>query len=121
MSAFESERRARHLRPTVIVSLIIIIGLLGAAYYLAPRFEREAPQIKLTPDSDVLGRAPLNIIVTDRGAGLKSLTVTLSSGGSEQTLASEQYSPPNLFARGAGCDTKPEDSAVFCRFFAAVC
>jgi len=94
MSAFESERRARHLRPTVIVSLIIIIGLLGAAYYLAPRFEREAPQIKLTPDSDVLGRAPLNIIVTDRGAGLKSLTVTLSSGGSEQTLASEQYSPP---------------------------
>jgi murein DD-endopeptidase MepM/ murein hydrolase activator NlpD len=71
-----------------------MIGLLGAAYYLGPRFEREAPQIKFTPDSDVLGLAPMEIGVTDQGAGLKSVTVTLSAGGSEHALASEQYAQP---------------------------
>ena len=94
MSAFEPEKRARNRRPIILVFLIIIIGLLGTAYYLAPRFERGAPQIALTPDSDVLGPAPLEIVVTDHGAGLKSVTATLSSGGSEHTLVSEQYSEP---------------------------
>ncbi|MEK7875736.1 MAG: M23 family metallopeptidase, partial [Pseudomonadota bacterium] len=54
----------------------------------------QGPQIKLTPDSDVLGLAPMEIDVTDQGAGLKSVTATLSVGGSEHTLASEQYAQP---------------------------
>jgi len=90
MSAFESER-PRRTRPGIIFLLLIIIMLLGGAVYLLPRFEREAPQIRLTPDSDVLGLAPMEIAVTDQGAGLKSVTATLSVGGSEHTLASEQY------------------------------
>ena len=94
MSALETDGPARNPRATIFVSLIIIIVLLGAAYYLAPRFEWQAPQIKLARDTDVLGPAPLEIVVTDQGAGLKSVTATLSSGGSEHTLASEQYSPP---------------------------
>ena len=72
--------------------LIVLAVLGGAAYYLAPRFERDAPQVKLTPDTDAIGMAPLEIIVTDRGAGLKSVTATLSTGGSERTLASEDFS-----------------------------
>ena len=36
----------------------------------------------------------MEIVVTDQGAGLKSVTATLSSGGSEHTLASEQYAQP---------------------------
>ncbi len=94
MSALETDGPARNPRATIFVSLIILIALLGAAYYLAPRFEWQAPQIKLARDTDVLGPAPLEIVVTDQGAGLKSVTATLSSGGSEHTLASEQYSPP---------------------------
>jgi len=77
----------------VFAFLIIIIGLLGVAYYLAPRFEREAPQIKL-PASDMLGLAPMEVVVTDPGAGLKSVSATLSVGGTELTLASEQYAQP---------------------------
>jgi murein DD-endopeptidase MepM/ murein hydrolase activator NlpD len=42
----------------------------------------------------VLGLAPLQIVVTDRGAGLQSVNATLSAGGTEQTLASEQYVQP---------------------------
>ena len=94
MSAFESDRPVKSHRAIIFISLIIVIGLLGGAYYLLPRFEWEAPQIKLNPDSDVLGLAPLEIIVTDRGAGLKSVTATLSSGGSEYALASEEYAQP---------------------------
>jgi len=94
MSAFKSDGPRRRLAAIILVFLIIVIGLLGGAYTLGPRFEREAPQIKLTPDSDVLGLAPMEIDVTDHGAGLKSVTATLSAGGSEHTLASGQYAQP---------------------------
>ena len=87
MSAFESNRPRSKTPAIIFIFLIIIIGLVGGAYYVGPRFEWEAPQIKL-PDSDVVGLAPMEIVVTDRGAGLKSVTATLSVGGSEHTLAS---------------------------------
>jgi hypothetical protein len=33
-------------------------------------------------------------VVTDQGAGLKSVTATLSVGGTEHSLAGEQYAEP---------------------------
>jgi murein DD-endopeptidase MepM/ murein hydrolase activator NlpD len=92
MSAFESSNNNR--RTVLILLSIVIIGLLAGAWYLWPRFEREPPQIRLSPDADVLGMAPLEIVVTDPGAGLKSVTATLSSGGSGQTFATEQFARP---------------------------
>ncbi len=74
--------------------LVIVVCLLGGAYYLWPRFERDAPKITFTSDSDVLGLAPMEINVTDHGAGLKSLTATLSVNGAEHAVFSEQYSQP---------------------------
>ena len=93
MSTLESETSKKRFPAIILVVLIIGFALLGAAYYLAPRFERTKPQIKL-PDAAVLGRAPVEIVVSDRGAGLKSLSVTLVAGGTEHTLASEQYTQP---------------------------
>jgi murein DD-endopeptidase MepM/ murein hydrolase activator NlpD len=93
MSAYESEKPGRKLPAIVVIFLLIVIGLAGGAYFLAPRFERQAPQIRL-PDSDVLGLAPMEVVVTDQGAGLKSVTATLSTGGSDHTLVSEQYTHP---------------------------
>ena len=93
MSAFESDKPGKKLPAVIFIFLVIVIGLVGGAYYLGPRFEWEAPQIKL-PDSDVLGLASMEIGVADRGAGLKSVTATLSVGGSEHTLVSEQYAQP---------------------------
>ena len=92
MSAFESEKPRRKL-PALVFIFLALIGLVGGGYYLAPRFEGEVPQVRL-PDSDVIGRAPIEISVTDRGAGLKSVTATLSAGGTEHTLLSEQYAQP---------------------------
>jgi len=94
MSTLASDRPRRRLPAIIFLVLIIVTGLLGGAYYLGPRLEREPPQIKLTPDSDVLGLAPMEIGVSDQGTGLKSVTATLSAGGSEHTLASEQYAQP---------------------------
>jgi murein DD-endopeptidase MepM/ murein hydrolase activator NlpD len=92
MSDFESGTRSNRTIPLLLS--IVIIGLLAGAWYLWPRFEREPPQIRLSTDAEVLGLAPLDIVVSDRGAGLKSVTATLSSGGSEQTLAAEQHARP---------------------------
>ncbi len=99
MSALETDKPAGSRRSAAVVLLIIVVALLGVAYSLAPRFEWQAPQIKLARDTDVLGLAPLEIVVTDQGAGLKSVTATLTSGGTEHALVSEEYSPPTAEKR----------------------
>jgi len=93
MSTLESERPARRLPTTVFITLIVIAALAGGGFYLAPRFERDAPQVKL-PEANVLGLAPMEVVVSNGGAGLKSVSATLSVGGTELALASEQYAQP---------------------------
>jgi len=93
MSAFDSDRPRRKFPLVAFLLLIVVGGLVGGAYYLGPRFERSAPQISL-PDSDVLGLSPVEIAIGDPGAGLKSVTATLSAGGTEHALVSEQYAQP---------------------------
>ena len=94
MSNLES-RAPRSKRPLIVTLLVIlVVALLAGGFYWAPRFEREAPAITLTPDSDVVGTAPIEIGVTYRGAGLKSVTATLSAGGTEHPIAAEVYAGP---------------------------
>ena len=93
MSTFSSDH-SRSKAPVVIVLVLIIAALGAGAWFLHPRFEADSPQISLTPNADVIGLAPLELRVTDKGTGLKSLTATLSQGGTDQRLALEQFSPP---------------------------
>ena len=90
--SFQPARPRRTLPVFVFLLVIVIGGLAAAAYFLRPRFEAQPPQISITPDANALGvAAPLEILVTDRGTGLKSVTATLSAGGTEHALASEQF------------------------------
>jgi murein DD-endopeptidase MepM/ murein hydrolase activator NlpD len=83
------------MRAAIVFVLVIILGaLLAGGFYLRPRFESEPPLITLSPNTDVLGTGPLEIGVTDAGTGLKSVTATLSQGGSDRVLATEQFSQP---------------------------
>ncbi|MGQ0751995.1 MAG: M23 family metallopeptidase [Betaproteobacteria bacterium] len=94
MSTFEPDRPRRKTPVIIVLLAVIIVGIIAFAYYLGPRLEREGPLIRLTPDSDVLGMAPMEITVTDPGSGLKSVTATLSVGGSDHMLANEQFAQP---------------------------
>jgi len=91
MNAFPSDRRRSKLPILIALLVIVIAAIAGGSYFLAPRFESEPPQITVSPSADTLGVAPLEIRVTDKGAGLKSVTATLSQGGTEHKLAAEQF------------------------------
>jgi murein DD-endopeptidase MepM/ murein hydrolase activator NlpD len=94
MSLYQNDPPKRKL-PVIGVLLVLVIGgLLVAGIYFRARFETQHPQVQLVPDNDAVGTAPLEIRVVDAGAGLKSLTVTLSAGGTQSTLASDKYPQP---------------------------
>src|SRR6185437_7579752 len=66
----------------------------AGAYHYRQRLEGDPPQVALSTQADVLGTAPFDIVVTDGGAGLKSVTATVTQAGSTRTLASEQFAKP---------------------------
>ena len=92
----ESSRPQRGGAAAVFLVLfaVVLAALGGAAYYFRARLESEPPRIALSTQADVVGAAPFEIDVTDKGAGLKSVTATITQGGNERTLASEQYTTP---------------------------
>ncbi len=97
MSALEFGRPRRRFVPGIgIVVAILLIGVGAGAYYLVPRFEWHKPQIKITPDVDAIGLAPLQVEVTEQGSGLKSFSVILNAGGTDYPLTNERYDQPTM-------------------------
>jgi murein DD-endopeptidase MepM/ murein hydrolase activator NlpD len=95
MRDFASSRQRGSLPVILVVILILVAGVAGAAYYLRPRFEADPPEITLASNLDALGAASVvEVVVTDAGTGLKSVKATLSTAGGEQVLASEEYGQP---------------------------
>ena len=95
MSALEIGRPPRRAAlPGNFLVIVLVAGLIAGAYFLLPRFEWKSPQIQLTPDAETLGLGDLQIDITEQGTGLKSVTASLSAGGTEHSLAAEQYDQP---------------------------
>ena len=78
----------------VVVFAVLVIAVLAGGIFFRSRFESDPPQITVSTQADTIGLAPFEVTVTDRGSGLKSVTATLSQGGTEQKLASEQFPVP---------------------------
>ncbi|HLN86763.1 MAG TPA: M23 family metallopeptidase [Candidatus Limnocylindrales bacterium] len=97
MSALEFGKPKRRFVPGRGIVYFILLILLGAGgYFLVPRFEWHKPQVKLTPDTDAIGLAPLEVEVTEQGTGLKSFAVIVTAGGTDYPLANEQYDQPTM-------------------------
>jgi hypothetical protein len=95
MSALEFNRPKRRLIPgRGFFVIVLALAVLAAGYWTVPRFEWHKPEIKITPDTETIGLAPIEIAVNERGSGLKSFNVVLSSGGTEHALASDEYQEP---------------------------
>ncbi|HEY7167181.1 MAG TPA: M23 family metallopeptidase [Candidatus Binatia bacterium] len=92
MTSLEIGRPRRQFGFLKKLLVIVPVGLLIAgAYFLIPKFERQRPQVKLTPDTDAIGLTPIEITIDEQGTGLKSLSVTLTTGGAEVSLVREDY------------------------------
>ena len=94
MSTFQSKRPRSKLPIFIVLVVIIIAALVAAGFYFKPRFESAPPQITFSPNVDVVGLAPLEIQVSDKGTGLKEVTATLSQSGTQRSLAAEQFAQP---------------------------
>ena len=95
MSALELGRPKRRFAPgRGVVVVLLAVLLIGGGFWLAPRFEWHKPQIKITPESEMIGLGALVIEASDRGRGLKTFSATLSSGGTDFSLVSEEYPEP---------------------------
>jgi murein DD-endopeptidase MepM/ murein hydrolase activator NlpD len=86
--------RPRRAGAAIVFLILVLVAIGVGVYVFHPRFESQPPQVRLAPDTGVAGLAPLEIVVTDPGAGLKSVSATLSAGGAEHAIASEQYAKP---------------------------
>ena len=73
------------------ILVLFVAAVIAGGYFTVPKFEWKAPQIKLTPETDVLSLKPIEIEVTEQGTGLESLNVTLIAGGTEHALIDEKY------------------------------
>ena len=90
MNPYESNPPRRRSAAVLILLVLVVAGLAAGAWYLRPRFESDPPQIALKPDADTVGTGPVQIVIVDRGTGLKSIEVKLG----EATIASEQFAQP---------------------------
>ena len=77
-----------------LVIFFVFLAIVGTGIFFRARLESDPPQISLSTAADAIGLAPFEIRVADPGTGLRSVTATISQGGAEQTLASEQYAQP---------------------------
>lgn len=94
MTSFATPRRRSKLPLVIVLFVLVVVAVGGAAIYFAPRFESAAPTIALSTDATALGAAPLEVTVGDAGTGLASFSATLSQGGTEHALASEVLAQP---------------------------
>ena len=87
--------RRRSRLPFILLLLAVVASAIGAAgWFVGPRLDSVAPQVAITPAGEAVGQTPLQVQVSDGGTGLRSVTVTLSQGGTEHKIAADELVKP---------------------------
>jgi peptidase M23-like protein len=91
----EPKSRFGALAVLAALFVVFIIAFFGFSFR---RWEGKAPVVGFSRDFKTLGRKPaLSLDVTDSGAGLKSISVTLQQKGQTINLVDEHYPGPQSY------------------------
>ena len=66
MSSFKTDRPRGALPFVVVLLLLVVAALGGAAFYFKPRFESDAPQIRVLPNVEVGERSVVKRAIIDK-------------------------------------------------------
>ncbi|MBI4228879.1 MAG: M23 family metallopeptidase [Deltaproteobacteria bacterium] len=73
---------------------IVIVLLIGAIIYIYPEIEWHPPKIDIKLASDYIGLKPFDIQISDKGKGLKKVTISLKVEDGESILVDKVYDSP---------------------------
>lgn len=72
-------------------TLLILILIIGGAIYIYPDIEWHSPEVDIKLASDDVGVKPFDIVVSDKGKGLKNVSVGLVNESGETVLVNKNY------------------------------
>ncbi|MEW6143716.1 MAG: M23 family metallopeptidase [Thermodesulfobacteriota bacterium] len=72
-------------------TLLILILIIGGAVYIYPDVEWHSPEIDIKLDSGDVGVKPFDIAVSDKGKGLKNVSVLLVNQDGETVVIDRDY------------------------------
>ena len=74
--------------------LIFLALVIGGFIFIFPRFEWHAPTVEMKLDSEFIGLRPFDVVIKDKGKGLKRVSIGLTNEQGEFPLIQEYYSLP---------------------------
>jgi murein DD-endopeptidase MepM/ murein hydrolase activator NlpD len=72
-------------------TLLILILIIGGAVYIYPDVEWHSPEIDIKLESGDVGVKPFDIVVSDKGKGLKNVSVLLVNQDGETVVINKDY------------------------------
>ncbi len=73
------------------VSLLILVLIIGGVIYIYPHIEWSSPEVDIKLDSEDVGIRPFDIVISEKGKGLKSVFVVLTTEAGESALINKAY------------------------------
>src|SRR3990167_3838200 len=72
-------------------TLLFLILIIGGAVYIYPQVEWHSPGINIKLDSDDVGIKPFDVVVSDKGKGLKNVSIVLVNESGETVILNKDY------------------------------
>ncbi len=77
-----------------LLYLLVIVIVLVAALWVPTRFEWYAPTVNIKLDKGFIGTRPFDVVIKERGRGLKRVSISLLADGVKYPITVEEYDVP---------------------------